>query len=69
VLVACLDDPETAKVIKNFKKKVVTYGFSKNADFYIDKVSMEPDRIFFWVHSENAILGEFLLNVTGEHNA
>jgi UDP-N-acetylmuramate--alanine ligase len=69
VLVACSDDPETAKVIKNFKKKVVTYGFSKTADFYIDKVSIEQDRIFFWVHSENAILGEFLLNVTGEHNA
>ena len=69
VLVACLDDPETAKVIKDFKRKVITYGFSKNADFYIDKVSIEQDRLFFWVNTKNAMLGEFSLNVTGEHNA
>jgi len=68
-LIACLDDPETVKVIKDLKKRVITYGFSKNADFYIDKVSIEPDKIFFWVNSRNAMLGEFLLNVTGEHNA
>jgi UDP-N-acetylmuramate--alanine ligase len=69
VLVACLDDPETVTVIKEFKKRVITYGFSKNADFYIDRVSIEPDRIFFWVNTRNAMLGEFSLNVTGEHNA
>jgi UDP-N-acetylmuramate--alanine ligase len=69
ILIACLDDFETAKVVKDFKKKVITYGFSKNANFYIDKVSIEPDRIFFWVNTKNALLGEFSLNVTGRHNA
>lgn len=68
-LVACLDDRETVKVIKDFKKRVITYGFSKNADFYLDKVSIEPDKIFFWVYSKDTLLGEFSLNVTGEHNA
>lgn len=68
-LIACLDDPETAKVMKDYKKRVITYGFSKQADFYIDKVSIEPDRIFFWINTKDAILGEFLLNVAGEHNA
>ena len=69
ILIACLDDFETVKVIKDFKKRVITYGFSQNADFYIDKVSIEPDRIFFWVNTKNTMLGEFLLNVTGEYNA
>jgi UDP-N-acetylmuramate--alanine ligase len=68
-LIACLDDPETARVIKDYKKKIITYGFSKQADFYIDKVSIESDKIFFWVNTKDTILGEFLLNVTGEHNA
>jgi len=69
ILIACLDDFETARLIRDFKKNVITYGFSKNANFYIDKVSIEPDRIFFWVNTKNALLGEFLLNVTGRHNA
>jgi UDP-N-acetylmuramate--alanine ligase len=68
-LIACSDDPETAKVIKDYKKRIITYGFSKQANFYIDKVNIESDKIFFWVNTEDAILGEFLLNVTGEHNA
>ncbi len=69
ILVACLDDPETIKVIKNFKGHTITYGFSKNADFYIDKVSVEPDRIFFWVNTKDAVLGEFSISVTGRYNA
>ncbi|MEK7551344.1 MAG: UDP-N-acetylmuramate--L-alanine ligase [Patescibacteria group bacterium] len=69
LLVACIDDRETESVVKRVSGKVITYGFSKNANFYIDKISIEKEKMFFWVQNNNTSLGEFMLNVTGEHNA
>jgi len=69
ILVACADDPDTTEILKSYKHKVVTFGFSKNADYYIDKISVEPERVFFWVNTKDALLGEFSLSVTGKFNA
>ena len=69
ILVACIDDYETAKLLKKYKKRVVTYGFSANADFHLDRISIEQEKMFFWVYAKDTLLGEFSLNVTGEHNA
>lgn len=68
-LIACIDDIETQSVVKRVAGKVITYGFSKNAQFHIDKVSIEKERMFFWIQNGNTNLGEFMLSVTGEHNA
>ncbi len=69
VLVACADDIETTRVIKQYSGRVITYGFSKNADFNIQRVSVSPEKAFFWVSTKDTSLGEFSLNVSGEHNA
>ena len=69
LLVACIDDRQTESVAKKVSGKVLTYGFSKNANFYIDKISIEKEKMFFWVQNGNTNLGEFILSVTGEHNA
>jgi len=68
-LVACTDDVETAKIIKQYLGKVITYGFSESADFSIQRVSISPEKTFFWVHAKNTQLGEFSLNIAGEQNA
>ncbi len=68
-LIACIDDFQTESLVKKVSGKVLTYGFSKTADFYIDKISIEKEKMFFWIQNGNANLGEFMLNVTGEHNA
>jgi len=68
-LVACIDDSQTESLVKKVSGKVITYGFSKNANFYIDKISIEKEKMFFWIQNGNTNLGEFMLNVTGEHNA
>lgn len=68
-LVVCLDDLEISNLLKNYKKHAITYGFSKNADFYIEKLSMDQNKMFFWVNAKETSLGEFSLNVVGEHNA
>lgn len=68
-LVVCLDDDEAAKMLNDYKKKNITYGFSKNADFYIERISVEPEKTFFWIATKGTLLGEFSINVPGEHNA
>jgi UDP-N-acetylmuramate--alanine ligase len=69
ILVACLDDEETQKLLREYKRPFVTYGFSKKADYYIEKLSISQDKMFFWVNAKDTSLGEFSVNVTGEHNA
>lgn len=68
-IVACMDDEEIKKIRSKISGSVITYGFSKDADFVIEKVSMSKEGMFFWVSNKNTNLGEFMLNVTGEHNA
>ncbi len=68
-LVACIDDLETPKLLKEYKGHSITYGFSKNADLNMGRLSIEADKMFFWVNAKNTSLGEFILNITGEHNA
>lgn len=67
-VIACLDDGEVRKLKKEVGN-MITYGFSKDADFVIDKISHKKDGLFFWVENNGTSLGEFMLNVTGEHNA
>jgi UDP-N-acetylmuramate--alanine ligase len=69
VLIICKDDLETSKLIGSFKKRTVTFGFSKTSDFYIERLSIEQDKMFFWVNANDTSLGEFSVGVTGEHNA
>ncbi len=68
VLVACLDDKETSDLIKKYERRIITYGFSNQADFYIKKYSLEEDRVYFWVSAGDTLIGQFILNVIGEHN-
>jgi UDP-N-acetylmuramate--alanine ligase len=69
VLIACIDDFETAKILKMHQGRIITYGFSESADFNIRRVSVSPEKTFFWVRTKDAQLGEFSLNIAGEHNA
>lgn len=68
-LIACGDDREIQKVIKQLDRKVITYGFNPNNDFVLSKVTISGDRTFFWVDSHGTSLGEFAIGVAGEHNA
>lgn len=67
-LIACIDDKEALNLVKKYKRRVITYGFSSNADFYIKRYSLEEDRVYFWVTTKDTLIGEFILNVIGEHN-
>jgi UDP-N-acetylmuramate--alanine ligase len=68
-LVVCIDQEEAKKLVNNYKNTFISYGFSKNADFNLDRVNVAEDKTFFWVYTKGTSLGEFSINVAGEHNA
>jgi UDP-N-acetylmuramate--alanine ligase len=68
-LIASHDDKETLDLLKKYKGNRVTFGFSKEADLTIERLNIEEDKMFFWVNAKGTSLGEFILNVMGEHNA
>jgi UDP-N-acetylmuramate--alanine ligase len=68
-LIACGDDPEVRKLLKDYNKRVITYGFHPGNEYVIDKVHISGDQTFFWVAAQGVQLGEFVLRVIGEHNA
>jgi UDP-N-acetylmuramate--alanine ligase len=68
-LIACGDDPEVKKLLKEFSGRVITYGFSLENDYVLDRVTISGDQTFFWVKSHGVPFGEFGIRVSGKHNA
>jgi len=68
-LILCGDDIQNQKLISEYKGKVITYGFSQSNNFIIKNVRISGDHTFFWVDAGSTSFGEFMINVSGEHNA
>lgn len=68
VLIACGDDREVQKLLKDYRGRVVTYGFLPNNAFIIKRVNLSGEQTFFWLESRGTNMGEFVLRVSGEHN-
>lgn len=63
------DDPHVQKIISDADKKIITYGFSPKNDYFLKRVTISSNYTFFHVEGKGSILGEFALQVMGEHNA
>ena len=69
LLVANGDDENVRSVLSRASCQVRTYGFSPKNDFVITRVFVSGDQTFFWVKGMDTELGEFRINVAGEHNS
>lgn len=69
LLVANGDDIEIKKILPYFSGRKVTYGFGKNNDFYLERINIEPEKMFFQVKSKDMLLGDFSISAPAEHNA
>lgn len=69
LLIACGDDNELQKLIKNYTGKKILYGFSPVNDFIIERIHISGRNTFFTVKAHFTELGEFMIQVPGEHNA
>jgi len=68
-LIICGDGAKNREFINNIKIPRLTYGFSPENNFIIEKISFNSEKMFFWVKSNDTILGQFSVQVFGEHNA
>jgi UDP-N-acetylmuramate--alanine ligase len=69
LLIACGDDRQVRKLLSVYERPVITYGFSPDNTYVITKVSISGDHMFFSARAYGSDLGQFMLSVTGEHNA
>lgn len=69
VLIACGDGAENRDFLKRVEARKITYGISPDNDYVLERASFTNDKMFFWVKSHGADLGQFSMNVFGEQNA
>ena len=72
VAICCIDDKNVAKVISHVKdRKIITYGFSENADITIRNISVDEKGTRFDLDDKitNIYLRDFHLPMIGQHNA
>ncbi len=68
VLIGCGDDKEAASVLKHYQGQKITYGFSPANDYTVKHMTSSKDHTFFRLESQGMELGEFSLQIFGEHN-
>ena len=66
--VICLDDPHIADLLKDIRKRIITYGMSKQADIHGRLVEARGQISRFEVFRKDELLGEIELQVPGIHN-
>ena len=72
IAICCVDDKNVAKVISHVKdRKIITYGFSENADITIRNISVDEKGTRFDLDDKitNIYLRDFHLPMIGQHNA
>lgn len=69
VVVLNEDNKNNKEVKKGSNKEVITYGFSPEADYQIEKVRFSDARTYFSLKNKDLNIGEFCLKVPGKYNA
>lgn len=71
-IIANGDDKNTMDAIKDIDKNIITFGFSKNNNYYATNINISADHEYakstFTVMKDNNKFAEITLNVPGEYN-
>lgn len=68
VVVACLDHPNVQDILPRIDKRIVTYGFSAQADYRARNPVFSGLSVGFDVESRGQSLGKFEVRMPGAHN-
>ena len=68
ILIACIDNQNVNKAIEKYKGPLVTYGFSKNADYVISQYGIKERKVVFRIKNSDTNTS-VVLKVPGEYNA
>lgn len=66
--VLCVDHPVVQRLLPQVRRRFVTYGFARVADYRCSAVRIEGLRTTFRVHRGSELLGEITLGMPGQHN-
>jgi UDP-N-acetylmuramate--alanine ligase len=66
--VVCLDDENVQSLLPKVNKRLVTYGFSKGADYHAKNVAHDGLSTQFDAYHRETALGRVALRMVGEHN-
>ena len=66
--VLCVDHPNVQELLPSVTKTVVTYGFSRHADYRADGLVSEGMTNRFTVFARGELVGEMALRAPGRHN-
>ncbi len=70
-ITACADDPRLAAILPRARRRILTYGADKAADFRLEILGQSGSAgefSRFRIHTANGALGPFALRVPGLHN-
>ena len=67
--IVCLDDPTVQEIIPQITRRLVTYGFSSQADIRAADVVVQPEGTSFACYIDNELAGKVRLRLHGRHNA
>jgi UDP-N-acetylmuramate--alanine ligase len=68
VAVLCLDHPTVQAMLPRVEKRVLTYGFSPQADYVAENLETLPGAMGFTVRKAGKELGRVVLKLIGRHN-
>ncbi len=67
-IVACLDNPYVQEILPFMERRVITYGFAPQADFFATEMKFETNKSSFSLNMRNEKVREFKLQIPGSHN-
>jgi len=68
VIIVCVDNNNIREILPQIKRKIVTYGFSSQADYQVEGYYYNAEVSFFRLRYKGVDLGEYLLKIPGKHN-
>ena len=66
--VLCMDDPGVTSIISSIKRRYVTYGFSPQADYHIQKMDQTKEKTCFTIKLPQERVLDVELPIPGKHN-
>lgn len=66
--VVCWEDPILRQIVGSKRDGFVTYGFSPEADFWVEGIELQGLSASGWVFHKNIRLGKLELSIPGKHN-
>ena len=68
-ITACIDNPQLAAILPRARRRVLTYGTAREADYRLEPLPAEQGAFSrFQVATATRVLGPFHLHVPGRHN-